>query len=122
MKRGMDLEQLTVLANCNRIHTQTYRPKEHLPKDYSFKQIDVNVLGNHDHSSEASDCHRDQECNIAHFNESPSFVTSFDNALLKTALLSCSKEQGLYMIGNIDRKVLGQTGRGHFCPVGGFNS
>jgi len=25
------------------------------------------------------------------------------------------------MISNIDRKVLGQTGGGHFCPVGGFN-
>lgn len=117
----MDLEQLTILSNCNRLHTQTYRPVDRLPKDYSFKQIDAKVLGNHDHATEAVDCHSDQECNVAHWNPNPSFVNAFDEALLRTALVCCAKEQGLYMVGNIDREVLGQSGAGHFCPVGGFN-
>ena len=31
------------------------------------------------------------------------------------------RRYGFYMIINYDRKVIGQTGTGHFSPIGGYN-
>jgi glutathione gamma-glutamylcysteinyltransferase len=32
-----------------------------------------------------------------------------------------ARREGFYVILNNSRKVLGQTGEGHFCPIGGIN-
>ena len=36
--------------------------------------------------------------------------------------MAATQIEGFMMIANYSRKVLGQTGDGHFTPVGGYNA
>jgi len=55
-------------------------------------------------------------------NTKASHIHSFDFELFRTALLATSQIEGFHSICNLGRKVLGQTGEGHFCPIGGYNA
>ena len=46
---------------------------------------------------------------------------SFDLDLFKTAVLATSRIEEFYLICNLDRAVLSQTGSGHFTPVAGYS-
>lgn len=55
-------------------------------------------------------------------NTCAAYQHAFDLDLFRTALLATSKIEGFQSICNLSRKVLGQTGDGHFCPIGGYNA
>ena len=42
-------------------------------------------------------------------------------ATFRLCVLASSRRQGLYVIVNMNRKTLSQTGDGHFMPLGGYN-
>lgn len=50
-----------------------------------------------------------------------SYLHSTDFDLFQTAIQASAQIEGFQTIINLSRSVLGQTGVGHFCPVGGYN-
>ncbi|CDW83605.1 glutathione gamma-glutamylcysteinyltransferase [Stylonychia lemnae] len=173
MKQGLNLEQLTMLARCNGLHTQTFRPLLDPIKDPRFELIDKDLLDHkhHDHSISSESCcsmiaehlpnnledhpyklygfnvnqnsfqqqfhtHKDSDKShhsqppipldsemgkMLHHNTSAAYIKRFDLNFMRTAILSTSRRQGLYLMANISRKTLLQTGDGHFTPIGGYH-
>ena len=56
-----------------------------------------------------------------HHNAKEAYVHHADFELMKTAIIASSQVEGMLQICNLSRRTLGQTGDGHFSPVGGFN-
>lgn len=63
----------------------------------------------------------DREHLIIH-NTTPAYIKRFDIDFLRTAILASSRREGFYVIANISRKTLDQTGDGHFTPIGGYHN
>ncbi len=55
-------------------------------------------------------------------NTTPAYIKRCDLEFFRTATLVSSRRQGLYIIANISRKTLDQTGDGHFTPIGGYHT
>lgn len=65
---------------------------------------------------------REETLRILHHNTSAAYIKRCNLDFLRTAILASSRRQGLYLMANISRKVLSQTGEGHFTPIGGYHS
>ena len=74
----------------------------------------------HVHSSD--DCCHDTDHAHLHHNTSSLFIHQTDFETFQTAVDAASRRPGFLAIVNVSRKALEQTGDGHFCPIGGFNS
>jgi glutathione gamma-glutamylcysteinyltransferase len=42
-------------------------------------------------------------------------------SLFRNSLISCATSNDSFLTVNFNRKVLGQTGTGHYSPIGGYN-
>jgi glutathione gamma-glutamylcysteinyltransferase len=42
--------------------------------------------------------------------------------LFRTCVIACTRQSDLLLTTNFHRKTLGQTGTGHYSPIGGFNA
>lgn len=73
------------------------------------------------HHSQSQDHHYEDQSKMLHHNTSAAYIKRFDLDFLRTAILSSSRRQGLYLMANISRKTLLQTGDGHFTPIGGYH-
>lgn len=104
----MNLEEMTLLARCNGLHTQTFRAGCHLDGTIRAKKIqfiDHNLIP-----------HEHQGCLKAE-----PFVNYYDPDLFRTMVQATCKIEGLYSIVNFGRKELQQTGDGHFACLGGYH-
>jgi len=54
-------------------------------------------------------------------NTTAAYCHTYDFEFFQTALHASSQIEGFHVICNLGRGVLGQTGDGHFCPIGGYN-
>ena len=59
---------------------------------------------------------------MLHHNTSTAYVKRLDFDLFRTIIRTASRREGIYVIANLGRKTLGQTGDGHFAPIGGYHS
>ena len=92
----MNLDELTLLARCNGLHTQTFRAgspdeMESTIRAKKIQYIDQNQV-DHDHQS----CVKIEE----------TFLNYYDPELFKTMIQSTCKIEGLYSIVNFGRKEL----------------
>ena len=71
--------------------------------------------------SEATGSENEASNSVTH-NLNASYLHSCDFEVFRLALEATSRVEDFQMICNLSRKVLGQTGDGHFCPVGGYNA
>ena len=55
-------------------------------------------------------------------NTCAAYIQASNFDLFRTAILATSKIEGFGIMLNLSRKVLNQTGSGHFCPIGGYNT
>ena len=71
-------------------------------------------------SVEHKDCSHTPEPKMSDNNTSI-FIHNCDQKLFQAATIASSHSENLYQICNLSRKELGQTGDGHFSPVGGLS-
>jgi hypothetical protein len=120
----MTLEEITLLARCNGMHTMTFRASE--DKD-SFNSEPITWVSHNllDHSPSHQNC-TSKSCGQVNCNQKASecyqpFINNFDLKLFRTMILACSSLPEMYCILNFGREVLEQTGTGHFACLGGYN-
>jgi hypothetical protein len=99
MELGMNLEEMTLLARCNGLHTQTFRAGGHdelesTMRGKKIEYIDPNLIQ-----------HTNQSC-VTSASIEKTFLNYYDTDLFKTMVVASCKIEGLYSIVNFGRKEL----------------
>lgn len=120
----MSLGQLTQLARCNGLHTMTFRPKVDDQDDVPQKKPLWNEALTIPHKHNLSCCKitDDTECINHKRNSAAAYIYQLDYNLMKTLVVASARQDNLYAICNLSRRVLGQTGDGHFVNIGAYHS
>lgn len=123
--KGVNFNEFESLASCHGVNMLSYRVgdnKKHTDRNHNGHSTACGQhslrgcqhgLGTHRHSGQARvstswDDHQKDMTPLAKFR---SYIDE-----------SCRSNKGdLFIIANFDREVLGQTGSGHFSPVGGYH-
>jgi len=87
----MALDEMTLLARCNGLHTQTFRPV-HMAAG-KFEAVDEQILSHthaHEHTEECSHEHHGAHLGVTH-NPNTAYITRFDEDLLRTAVQVASR-------------------------------
>lgn len=124
MEQGLTLDEMTQLARCNGLHTQTFRSTEKhalsAEQIMRGKKLDlINYPDYHDHSSSCA-VHTPSRA-LDSMNKQYLYANGFNLALFKTAIQASCIVPNLYTIINFGRKELDQTGTGHFSCIAGYN-
>ena len=93
MMKGMNLDQMTLLARCNGLHTQTFRPIDKEETESLFEEGVNDTL----------------------------YVNKMDLNLFKTIIKATCQVEFTYSIVNFGRQEIKQTGTGHYSCVGGYH-
>ena len=121
--KGMNLDQMTLLARCNGLHTQTFRPTdlnqaENLLKAKRIEYVDGILKHSHDQNQKC--IHHHHQVDIVEQFVKP-FVSVLDKDLFKTIIQATCRVESTYSIINFGREQIKQTGTGHFSCVGGYH-
>lgn len=112
-KSGMDFNEFRSLATCHSVPIQSYRV------------YDNNTYTNDDiSSSSSSSISISNSPNISprsRPSSSSELETNIDLFRSQVIETSSSNNADTFIVVNFSRKVLGQTGDGHFSPIGGYN-
>ncbi len=127
LKQGVTIEEFSILARCNGLFVQTYRPREDLPEDQnSIVKNQVKFLATCkrpvvDYKSskviQHEGCLKNPYCKPT--NEVDVRLSSYET--FRIACIACSRRTTMVLAVNSMRKLLGQTGTGHFSPVCGYH-
>ena len=149
LQYGITLEEITQLARCNGLHTMTFKPKDDDPLLHE-KIVDNAVEHDHteplyttgtccstnsplkkqsqqaqqiawEEEGESGQAPEQPVPNLVNHNTCASYIHAANFELFRIALIATTQIQGFGSIINLSRKVLDQTGDGHFCPIGGYN-
>lgn len=119
----MTMEEFTLIARCNGSFTDAYRP------DINEEESDRDMLnmftnGYNDNSeiyeNKFSVIHHDpnnSECKSSLELE----VKKGNYNFFKTCVFASTRRENFYIVATTSRKVLGQTGDGHFSPIAALN-
>lgn len=121
--KGVNFSEFESLATCHGIQMLSYRVGD--DKNHARSQEHDRLCGKHDphdcqhdygHTLANTEWKESQDADAADKNMTPQakFRSFIDQ--------SCRSDQGdLFIIANFDRQTLGQTGSGHFSPIGGYH-
>jgi hypothetical protein len=128
---GMTLEEFDIVAKCNSAFTETYRPDE------DVGQTEGEILrALHDFESytEQRDFHykveeyENKNLAVKHDPDNPVckgtnkiYIKKANLDFFKTAIYAATRRIGFYLVSNLSRKVLHQTGDGHFTSIAVFH-
>ncbi len=145
---GMTLEEFGLISKCNGVFTEIFRPDENEKEtqnkmmkylaDYSLKKNTHNKINNNssitqDNASTSdsipSECIYENKYGIiSHNQRNVECKKSFDLKvkecnldLFRTAIYTSTRRENFFMITNTSRKILKQTGDGHFSPVAAYH-
>ena len=129
---GMNLEEMTLLARCNGLHTLTFRASKHsdhetIMRAKKINYIDQTILDHtHSHHNQSRTGCQSKSCNTKKCESDAvdcqqPFVNYFDLSLFRTMVQACSRIPEMYSIVNFGRQELEQTGTGHFACLGGYH-
>lgn len=122
---GVSFSEFESLAACHGIEMLSYRASERI-NHAADRAVHDKLCGKH----ELHDCQHDQR--QTHSASKWKELEGADAAAAKNMTpldkfrsfidQSCRNNRGnLFIIANFDRQALGQTGSGHFSPIGGFH-
>lgn len=114
---GMNLTQWALLLNCNNVNNyKVYRPIENKNKkniflnDKKYDEIIYNKICPIKHRN---------NCNYKNINKINYNICDFD--FFKVSSISSCLYNNFYLMCNLGRKVLKQTGDGHFTPITAYH-
>jgi hypothetical protein len=144
---GMTLEEFALISKCNGMFTEIFRPdlneKETENKmmkyfiDTSLKSKITNQNNNNNSDRiEDNELRSTPECKyenkygiISHSDRNNECKNTFDLKikecnldLFRTAIFATTRRENFFMITNTSRKILKQTGDGHFSPVAAYHN
>jgi len=109
--KGLLFDEFLRIALCNKTWVVGFYPSSVYPAFHRTSRINC---------IETAHC---KECNSGcKVNGSHVLYRSASLETFRSAIVACSRRSGLHMVVNFSRKVLNQTGSGHFSPVVGYNS
>jgi hypothetical protein len=132
-KHGMTIEEYGLIAKCNGVFNEIYRPDTDIPKtnieinDYiNLRKNKITMIQSKDISSDQVDLSNSKI--IEHKNtqnckkDNSIMVKKADYSLFESSILASCRRENFYVIINNSRKTLKQTGDGHFSPLVAFNN
>lgn len=122
---GMTLEEFCLIAKCNGVFPEAYRPDSNeeetekeilsLINDSSSYNTDTPEYTNSHqvikHDINNSECKEDFKIKINKCNEE----------FFKVCVFASTRRENLFLVTNTSRTALKQTGDGHFSPVAAYN-
>lgn len=120
----MTLEEFTLIAKCNGSFTEVFRP------DINEAETDAEMLIAIQNSSPYSyEIYDNKFSVIRHDSSNKECKSTFglnikrgDIDFFRTSIFASSRRDNFYIVASTSRKILGQTGNGHFSPVAAFDS
>ena len=125
LKKGLCLEEYSILARCNGLFIQSFRPSETLnnvklindqiaflakSKKPTIDPLHSKVI-THEYEANTYCCGTNQ------FTVNQSTFNTF-----RTACIACSRRNSMILTVNSSRKFLQETGSGHFSPLCGYHN
>jgi hypothetical protein len=132
-KYGMTIEEYGLIAKCNGVFNEIYRPDTDIPKTNNDINDQINLRKNKITMVQADDNINDQidldNSKIVEHKNSQNckkansiVVKKADYLLFEAGVLASCRRENFYVIINNSRKTLGQTGDGHFSPLVAYNN
>jgi glutathione gamma-glutamylcysteinyltransferase len=133
---GMTLEEFAIIAKCNGVFSEVYRPDEDEAKTEleMLKIISENKIKNKNISAilDLPDHplpEYENKHNVIHHDTTNSeckknftlVVKKANEDFFRTCVYASTKRENFFLVTNTSRKALKQTGDGHFSPVAAYN-
>ncbi|KRX01776.1 hypothetical protein PPERSA_00149 [Pseudocohnilembus persalinus] len=125
LENGIDLESFTHITKHNNASIQSfYFQEERVKKREYFEQILKKQKSQNNEDFELDYDEVINKCNRMYYcdkgcDQDKHFTANFNT--FKYFIICSSRRTGMYFVLNNSRKILKQTGDGHFMPIGGIN-
>jgi hypothetical protein len=119
----MTMEEFTLIARCNGSFTEAFRP------DVNEAETDKLILNAVEKATENEREIYDNKFSVIHHDRNNIECKStfdikikyFNLDFFRTAIYASNRRENFYIVASTNRKVLGQTGDGHFSPIAALN-
>ena len=118
---GMTISEFSALLKCNGVNSKVYRPENEeykVTKDINFSQLNK-VLYDDISINKYTCINHEKDC--MNKNNTKIDFTVISSEFMKVCSLASSKYENFYLMCNLGRKRLGQTGDGHFTPITAYH-
>lgn len=118
---GMTISEFSALLKCNGVNSKIYRPENDeykVTKDINFSQLNK-VLYDDITINKYTCINHEKGC--LNKNNTKIDFNVISSEFMKVCSLASSKYENFYLMCNLGRKRLGQTGDGHFTPIAAYH-
>ena len=129
----MTIEEYGIIARCNGVFNEIYRPDKDITKtnsdinDYlNLRKNRISMVNSNDNLNDHIDLDNSkiiEHKNVRNCKKSNMLVVKkSDYSLFEASVIASCRRENFYVIINNSRKTLKQTGDGHFSPLVAYNN